>query len=128
MSRLQIDTVNDRTEFEPGAEITVFLKWDLHQSPDAVELRTVWNTAGKGDTDVGVVSTQRFDSPSQRESRQTTITLPVGPYSFSGKLISLVWALELVALPGGESARFEITIAPGGREVMITPRILEPAE
>lgn len=128
MSRLQVDTVGDHTEFEPGAQIEVYLEWDLDNSPDAVELRTVWNTTGKGDTDVGVVSTQRFDYPSPQESRQTTITLPIGPYSFSGKLISLMWALELVALPGGKSTRKEITIAPGGREVMITPRILEATE
>ncbi len=37
---------------------------------------------------------------------------PRSPYSFSGKLISLIWALELVALPGREAARTEITLAP----------------
>jgi hypothetical protein len=32
----------------------------------------------------------------------------------------LIWALELVALPKGESARQEITIGPGGEEVLLT--------
>ena len=128
MSRLQVDTVGDQTEFEPGAEIDVYLEWELDTSPDVIELRTVWNTSGKGDTDVGVVATQRFDLPSPQESRQTTITLPIGPYSFSGKLISLMWGLELVALPGCESTRREITIAPGGREVAIMARSLDATE
>jgi len=39
--------------------------------------------------------------------------------SFSGKLISLVWALELVVLPKGASTRQEIKIGPGAKEVRL---------
>jgi hypothetical protein len=120
MSSLHIDTAEQRTAFEPGAEIEVYLEWDLDEPAEAVELRLVWNTSGKGTTDIAVADTVRFDAPSQRESRQATLTLPTSPYSFSGTLVSLIWALELVALPGGESARQEITIGPGGEEVVIT--------
>lgn len=120
MSRLSIETPTGQTAFEPGAEIDVYLEWELENEPEAVELRLVWNTAGKGDTDLDVVQTERFEWPSPSESRRTTLTLPASPYSFSGKLISLVWALELVALPGKDSARKVITIAPGGREVVLT--------
>jgi hypothetical protein len=120
MSRLSIETPTSLTAFEPGAEIDVYLAWDLESEAEVIELRLVWNTSGKGDTDLEVVQSQRFEWPSRNESRQTTVTLPRQPYSFSGKLISLLWALELIALPGEESTRREITIAPGGREVLIT--------
>lgn len=117
MSRLSIETSGGSTTFDPGAEIDVFLEWDLEEEPEAVELRLVWNTSGKGDTDLEVARTERFEWPSRSGSRRTTVTLPREPYSFSGKLISLIWALELIALPGEASTRREITIAPGGREV-----------
>jgi hypothetical protein len=45
--------------------------------------------------------------------------LPDSPYSFSGKLVSLAWAIEAVAQPGERSARAEIVIAPGGKEVRL---------
>ena len=47
------------------------------------------------------------------------MTLPAGPYSFSGRLISLIWALELVAEPGNHVARVEITLGPDGQEVVL---------
>lgn len=120
MSRLNIETPGGRIAFDPGAEIDVYLEWELDDEPEAVELRLVWNTSGKGDTDLDVVQTEHFDWPSRSETRRTTITLPRQPYSFSGKLISLIWALELIALPSDESTRLEFTIAPGGREVLLT--------
>lgn len=122
MSQLSIETASSQSAFEPGAEIDVYLEWTLDDEPEAVELRLVWNTSGKGDTDLEIVQTQRFEWPSRNEMKQTTITLPREPYSFSGKLISLIWALELIALPGEASTRKEITIGPGGTEVLITPR------
>lgn len=120
MSRLTIETPTGQTAFEPGAEIDLYLEWDLDDEPEAIELRLVWNTSGKGDTDLEVARTERFEWPSRRESRQASVMLPRQPYSFSGKLVSLIWALELIALPGDASTRREITIAPGGREVRIT--------
>ena len=128
MSNLHIDTAEQQTAFEPGAEIEVYLEWDLDEPAEAVELRLVWNTSGKGTTDVAVVKTVRFDGPSQQESRRTTLTLPLSPYSFSGTLVSLIWALELVALPSGESARTEITIGPGGEEVVLSAAAAEGDE
>jgi hypothetical protein len=128
MSRLGIETADGRSVFEPGAEIDVFLEWDLEDEPEAVELRLVWNTAGKGETDLEVARSERFEWPARNGSRRTTITLPRNPYSFSGKLISLIWALELVAFPGEVSTRKEITIAPGGREVLISGNDEDPPQ
>lgn len=121
MNRLQIHTPDGWTNFEPGAAVDLHLSWDLEQPPDALELRLVWNTAGKGTTDLSVVQSHTIESPTPRDSKRMTITLPTSPYSFSGKLVSLIWALELVALPGMNSTRQEIIIAPASREVVLQP-------
>ena len=117
MKQLAIQLDDDRTGFEPGETIPALIDWSLPGQPDSIELRVVWNTVGKGTTDVGIEHAIMIDSPNQSDSRRVDVPLPKAPYSFSGKLVSLVWALELVVSPSGESYRQEITIAPGGSEV-----------
>lgn len=119
MSQLTIDIREGRTNFEPGEEVMGTAGWKLDQAPQAAELRLFWFTRGKGTEDADVVETVRFDRPMSEETRSYRFRLPEAPYSFSGKLISLVWALELVAEPSKEVTRVEITVAPGGREVRL---------
>ncbi|QDU36928.1 hypothetical protein Mal4_12290 [Maioricimonas rarisocia] len=119
MNSISIETAAGQTHFAPGAEIDVYLDWQLDEDPAALEVRVVWHTAGKGDMDLGVAHTVRLDHPTASGNRQMTITLPRAPYSFSGRLVSLMWGLECVALPDGTSARKEIMIAPQGDEVRL---------
>lgn len=121
MSQLAIQTGDDRAAFHPAETITVEARWELDSEPEALEVRLVWNTSGKGTTDIGVEKTVSLDAPGLSGSRRLDVELPAAPYSFSGKLVSLIWALELVALPSGESSRKEITIAPNQREVLLHP-------
>jgi hypothetical protein len=118
MNRLSID-IGGRTRFEPGEEIAVSAKWSLDRPPEVVELRVVWNTTGAEQRDLQVVETVRIDSPLAEDTRQLTVRLPREPYSFQGKKISLVWALELVALPLKASTRREIEIGPGGKKIIL---------
>jgi hypothetical protein len=118
MNRLSID-IGGRTRFEPGEEIAVSAKWSLDRPPEVVELRVVWNTTGPEQRDLQVVETVRIDSPLAEDTRQLAVRLPREPYSFQGKKISLVWALELVALPLKASTRREIEIGPGGKKIIL---------
>ena len=119
MSPLAIHLDDDRTEFEPGESISVTIEWSFPEPPDSIELRAVWNTVGKGTRDLGIEHSITIDSPSAAESRRIELSLPSAPYSFSGQLVSLVWALELVSKPRPNSCRREVTIAPGGSEVLL---------
>jgi hypothetical protein len=51
--------------------------------------------------------------------RAFRFVVPEEPYSFSGKLISLTWALEAVAQPGERMGRRELVVGPGAREVVL---------
>jgi hypothetical protein len=106
-------------EYEPGEEIAGAAQWLLDEAPSSVEVRLLWRTSGRGDSDLAVVGTVGFDSPLQDDTRSFTFTAPEAPYSFDGALITLGWALELVALPGKECAHVELVIAPGGRMVVL---------
>ena len=119
MNEFNIDFPHNLTTFDPGAEISLNLSWHLESSPEVIEVRLVWNTSGKGDRDLKVVKTVRFDRPSPNGQQHVVLELPWGPYSFSGKLISLTWAVEVIALPSESSYRQEIIVAPRGQEVLI---------
>lgn len=119
MNNLQISLPSGTTAFEPGTEIEVDVEWSCDQILDALQLRLVWSTAGKGDLDIKVAKTVQIRHPDQSGAQRLMIVLPWGPYSFSGKLISILWGLELIAFPSEASTRTEITIAPGGKEVRL---------
>jgi len=118
---LEIALSARRTDFAPREAVEGTVSWSFDAPPAKVELRLLWYTEGKGERDVEVVETVPFDGPAASERRPFSLRLPPGPYSFSGKLISLLWALEAVAEPGDRSTRTEIVVAPGGREVRLDP-------
>jgi hypothetical protein len=121
MEQLSIEIQNGANAFLPGETVEGTVSWHLDRPAQTVELRLFWYTQGKGDQDVGVVSTVPFGTPEIQDRRPFRVTLPDGPFSFSGKLISLLWALELVVEPGSRSARTEITVSPTRMEILLSP-------
>lgn len=110
-----------RAAFAPLDMVEGTASWHFAAPPTKVELRLLWYTEGKGEQDVEVVETVPFETPAAVDRRSFRVRLPPGPYSFSGKLVSLLWALEAVAEPGERSARAEIVVGPDGREVRLDP-------
>lgn len=119
MTDLKILLRDQRTNFRPGDTIEGVAGWRLDKEPRSVELRLFWFTRGKGTEDVTVVNTQTFDAPQLEEGRKFSFTLPPEPWSFSGQLVSLLWALELVVEPGSQSTRLEFVLAPDGEEIQL---------
>jgi hypothetical protein len=117
MSELKIAVRKQPAQFDPGEEIAGAAQWTLKHAPKSVEVRLLWHTRGKGIEDVCVAATVQFEAPLQDDTRPFTITAPEAPYSFSGQLVTLEWALELVALPSKDNVRVDIVIAPGGAAV-----------
>jgi hypothetical protein len=122
MEDLRVETQGGANAFLPGETVEGTVSWQLDTPAETVELRLFWYTRGKGDQDVGVVSIVPFANPGLADRRTFRVRIPEGPYSFSGKLISLLWALEVVAEPGSRADRLEITVSPTRQEILITPR------
>jgi len=117
MTELSIEL--EEGNFGPGDELMGSVDWRCENAPQKMELRLFWFTRGKGTEDVGVVETVRFEQPQSSERRRFRVRLPESPYSFSGRLISLTWALELVAEPPKQAKRLEIVMGPDGQEVRL---------
>jgi hypothetical protein len=118
MTTLRIDLGNERG-FRPGQTIEGRVSWQADDAPRSAELRLFWYTRGKGTQDVGNVGSVPFATPQMNDSRSFSLTLPRDPFSFSGKLISIVWALELIVEPGSNVERQEFVMSPTGMEVVV---------
>ena len=114
-----VETHDGTTSFRPGDTVEGTVRWQLPEPPEGIELRLFWSTAGKGDQDLEVVETVPFGNPGAQDRRTFRVRLPEGPYSFSGKLITLSWALEAVAQPGDRSAHVELVVSPTGEELRL---------
>ncbi len=119
MNTMTIESDKEQTLFSPGEVIKGRISWHLETAPTQLKLRLFWYTQGKGTEDINIVQTICYKDAAQYETRDFELQIPPGPYSFSGRLISLIWALELVALPSNEVQRLEIIVAPNGKEVQI---------
>lgn len=113
---LTIQTRDGGAWFRPGETIEGTVSWHIDDA-DAVEVRLFWYTEGKGSRDVEVIETRHMAQPETSGTRSFEFKVPRGPYSFSGKLITLAWAIEVVALPGGETERLDLKIGPQPVEV-----------
>jgi hypothetical protein len=118
-SELRIELTDRRTAYRPGEPLSGRAAWRVDDQPTSAELRLFWYTSGKGTQDVGVVDTMMFASPRMDDHRDFTLPLPREPYSFSGTLISLIWAIELIVEPGGHVERREIVLSATGEEVVL---------
>ena len=117
--RISIETEGGRLAFSPGEELRGRVEWELERAAKRIEVRLFWYTRGKGTTDVQVVKIDRVDAPTQRGHHDFRFVLPDEPFSFSGRLISLVWALEAIAEPGERTTRLDLVVAPGGKEIVL---------
>jgi hypothetical protein len=118
-SVITIELNGGRTAFRPGELATGSVAWRLDQPATDLEVRLFWFTQGKGTKDVRVTAIRRINVVGSQGRGGFRFKLPDSPYSFSGKLISLTWAIEAVAQPGERSARVEIVVAPEGKEVRL---------
>ncbi|MFP4351900.1 MAG: hypothetical protein ACLFRP_00390 [Puniceicoccaceae bacterium] len=82
----------------PGTAFEGDILWDLETAPRALRLRLGWWTSGRGDRDEHVVAEREWASPAAigKESFSLAVPEAVVP-SFSGRLISVEWGLQLSA-------------------------------
>ena len=116
---LGIELVGSRTAFAPREFVAGTFHWQFTHPARWIEGRLFWFTRGKGTMDVVIVDRVRFETPDRQDRQPFRFTLPEVPFTFSGRLISVIWAIELIAEPGDRNQRLEIVVAPAGREVLL---------
>lgn len=122
MSTLALELEDGRTKYRPGDVVRFLARWDLDQSPPFMEARLFWHTSGRGRHSLRLIDSLVFERPPRRDERRCELTLPDSPYSFSGKLISLQWTIELVVEGSKAFQRVDLTVSPTGEAIRLGPR------
>lgn len=128
MNSLRIEIQDNRTVYQPGDIVMGRVGWELDERPKAVEVRLFWYTRGKGSSDVEIVDRARFEHPAKMELQQFRLKLPEAPYSCSGKLISILWAVEAVVEPSDLTQRVDLVMSPTGKEIVFNPSPYTPTK
>ena len=108
----QIGVQLNETSVSPGETISGRAGWQLEKEPKSVSIRLFWRTLGKGTEDVELVNEVVLERPGAQNLHDFCFELPVEPYSFDGRLVSVKWAVEAVA--GKQSGSAEFVMAPDG--------------
>jgi len=126
---VRVGLEDGRTAYRPGDEVAGTVSWEVPgdtspedastRAPTQAEVRLAWYTVGRGDRDTEIVASQALEAPGVSDRRSFRFRLPDGPYSFSGKLISLVWTVEAVLEPGSRAGRADLVVSPTGKEVRL---------
>ena len=108
------------THFRPGETISGTVSWSgLDGTTDKLETRLLWYTEGKGSQDLEVVESLSSQLTRPDGSSRFEFTAPTRPFSFSGKLISLRWVIEVVEFPSCDGFREQITLSNDGSEIRL---------
>ena len=126
MSDISVVLQDRKETYRPGETVRGAAYWSLGGEPESVEVHLFWRTEGKGTTDTEIVASKTFTSPARTDRRDFELVLPDGPYSFAGKLIAILWSVEVVAEPGSEAGRQDIVVSPTGKPVR--PPVLPDAK
>jgi hypothetical protein len=116
--------------FLPGDDVTGYVLIERRDSmPPSLDLRLKWLTLGKGDRDEGVVDQQQFVPGAIADGARFKFKLRIpetGPYSFSGKYVSLGWCVEIhrTALTRKDKAAdsessADLVVSGTGRELIL---------
>ena len=108
------------TSVEPNSEVRGHVEWTAgERPPESLMISLLWHTEGKGTEDIEIVEQIEFADPSGSGRHEFAFRLPEFPWSFSGTLLALVWAVEASLEPGGFVERVNLVSAPGAEEVRI---------
>lgn len=109
-----IELDGDAAEIWRLGEVRGRARWRGAAPAKPVELRVFWMTRGRGTEEIGVVGRKEFRAV-DGGVEEFRFALPEEPVSFNGKLVSVAWALEVVADDEGLGLR-EFVHAPDGIE------------
>lgn len=89
-----IELRETREFFVPGDILRGRLCWNSEFQPSTIELRLGWYVEGKDYRDVMSHAKNVYKMDRLVGIQDFEIALPIGPYSYTGKLFSLRWIIE----------------------------------
>jgi hypothetical protein len=113
-----------RKKLLPYETVAGRVEWRLESVPRGLELRLCWFTRGRGTVEAETVAALPLGD-TKDGARDFAFVLPGEPWSTGGRLVEIVWGLEVVAKKQGGLALEELIVAPE-RKVRALKEVAEP--
>lgn len=107
----------DRINIAAGSTISGVVKWQSIEQSEPLELRLSWHTEGRGTMDRKIIYQQALPIVTHLQSHRFSIKAPEGPYSFTGRLIELIWTISCVSKKGKVLDSTQLYLSRDGRAV-----------
>lgn len=109
----------EQTTYKPGEILKGEVAGDELKTAQEIKVNLFWYTQGKGTEDLEVVNS--LDLPIGGLSHSFSFNLPQSPWSVSGELLTIAWAIEVIA--DKEYERKDFILSPLGSELRLgTPK------
>lgn len=119
---LQLDRADG--VYAPGDIMVVTARWPSDVTVQNMECAVEWSTEGKGDSNGDAVSEEIWDNLESVRSVEWKVTLPRGPLSVQGQLLSIVWSVHCDAQLEGERSEetqgIPFTLAHGRQPIALS--------
>lgn len=115
---ITLEPTTGGTDRRPGETIELLARWSVESPPKTIVAKLYWFTRGKGTPDVGMVAEKPLGGSGLSGESRFSFTLPAGPYSFSGQLITLGWAIEVI-IDDEVNGEWAFVLAPNGNEILL---------
>ncbi|SRR5258706_16121062 len=115
---LAITLRNSDVRFKPNGRVEGLLSWDPASAPAWLEVRLVWHTEGKGTREVMVVGRVPLTDVRVGNQRTFSFTLPDMPYTYHGRILSILWSIDVfgpargIVRRDGRLATLPIVVSP----------------
>ena len=112
----------EEPKFQPGEKITGKVEWlELPEESESLEVRLIWFTVGKGDQDAQFVDAVEIAAVESSGQTNFAFSAPHRPNSFSGDLVAVQWAVEVIVFPQRDAEQTTLSIIPPNGEIVLTP-------
>lgn len=119
MSDVRLNVTCEATTCRPGDMLRGSVRWTALEPPRLLVAQLVWRTEGKGDPDTAVEARQEWAGPGPAGTQEFALPVPAGPLSYHGKLISILWAVEVATERPDGLHKTEITVSPTGEPLRL---------
>jgi hypothetical protein len=119
MNALTLSFHQDLTRYFPGETLRGTLQWQLTKDEKQLNVQLLWYTTGESVRNAHIAEVTTVDNPGLQGERTFEFTLPEGPHSFEGKLITLNWGVEVTAPRNKQSETKTFTLSPTGEPIKL---------
>jgi hypothetical protein len=89
------DVELERSRYVPGELLRAKVRLDPEAAGRRVELSVLWETSGKGDTDVGVIFHRVLAGEDAAAEHHVEVRLPALPLTYTGDIVKIAWAVRV---------------------------------